>query len=652
MSSNARVFRHDINGLRAWAVIAVVLFHFGVPGFVGGFVGVDVFFVISGFLMTQIIVSGIENGNFSLWRFYLARARRIIPALLALSFTLLILGWFFLTSVDYNTLSKHVLVAVLFISNVKFWKESGYFDAASHEKWLLHTWSLSVEWQFYIALPVVLLVMWRFWKTPGVKFTLFGGFLLSFALACYLAVTLPSAAFFLLPTRAWEMLAGGAVWWLTRNSHFSKIKAQMMELVGFILIVVAIVFFTPKLAWPGAYAMVPVAGAMLVLAAARQGSIFTSNYIAERVGVSSYSIYLWHWPVVVFLAYNNTAGDWRWVLGGLLLSLVLGELSLRFIENPARKKLAKQSDWGNVFSIGSCMVIICAATVVMFKHHFINRVPEQIDLIANESLNSNPKHADCFATTGTTSPGCIFGGSEIKAVVVGDSHGNAMVTAVEAALPSKDDGVLNLTYAGCPTLYRAKTVPGEAEDHQDCYGFNQWQRKKLASLDSSIPIVIINRTSVYAFGRHNVEEKRRTPIVYFSEISATPNPEFLAEFKSSLVESACELAAKHPVFMMRPMPEMMSNVPKTLSRAMMLGKDAPHIYLSEADYMKRHSFVWQAQDEAAEKCGVKILNPLPLVCSGGKCESTYSGRPIYYDDNHVSEYGNKLLVPMFKTIFD
>ncbi|MEG7413916.1 acyltransferase [Serratia marcescens] len=324
MSSNARVFRHDINGLRAWAVIAVVLFHFGVPGFVGGFVGVDVFFVISGFLMTQIIVSGIESGNFSLWRFYLARARRIIPALLALSFTLLILGWFFLTSVDYNTLSKHVLVAVLFISNVKFWKESGYFDAASHEKWLLHTWSLSVEWQFYIALPVVLLVVWRFWKTSGVKFTLFGGFLLSFALACYLAVTLPSAAFFLLPTRAWEMLAGGAVWWLTRNSHFSKIKAQIMELVGFILIVVAIVFFTPKLAWPGAYAMVPVAGAMLVLAAARQGSIFTSNYIAERVGVSSYSIYLWHWPIVVFLAYNNTAGDWRWMLGGLLLSLVLG----------------------------------------------------------------------------------------------------------------------------------------------------------------------------------------------------------------------------------------------------------------------------------------------------------------------------------------
>ncbi|QGH60148.1 acyltransferase family protein [Serratia proteamaculans] len=651
MSSTARTFRHDINGLRAWAVIAVVLFHFGIPGFAGGFVGVDVFFVISGFLMTQIIVTGLETGKFSIWRFYLARARRIIPALLALCLTLLVLGWFFLTTVDYSTLSKHVLVAILFISNVKFWKESGYFDAASHEKWLLHTWSLSVEWQFYIILPIILLIMWRFWKAGGVKFTIFAGFILSFALACYLSIKLPSAAFFLLPTRAWEMLGGGAVWWLTRNAKFSKNQEKLMELVGFIMITFAIVFFTPKLAWPGVYALVPVGGAMLVLAAARQGSIFTSNYVAERVGVSSYSIYLWHWPIVVFLAYNNTAGLWTWMIGGLILSVILGELSLRLIENPTRKGLSRQTAWGNVFTIAACMMIIGVASVAMFKFNHPDRVPAKIDLIANESLNSNPSRVGCFAISGTTSPGCVFGGSKIKAILVGDSHANAMTTAVEAALPSKNDGVLNLTYAGCPTIYGAKTVPGEATDNQDCYGFNQWQRKKLAGLDKSIPIVIVNRTSVYAFGRQIVAERMNTPIVYFSTVHQTPTPEFLAEFKASMIDTACELAAEHPVFMVRPMPEMTSNVSKTISRAMMLGKEAPHIYLSESDYMKRHSFVWEAQDEAAAKCGVKILNPLPLLCKNGKCESTHDGRPIYYDDNHVSEYGNKLLVPMFQKMF-
>ena len=140
-------FRPDINGLRAWAVIAVVLYHFGVPGFQGGFVGVDIFFVISGFLMTGIITKGIVKGKFSFLEFYLARAKRIIPALVAVCATLLVLGWTFLPSTDYKTLASHSVYSLLFLSNFEYWLSAGYFDAESHEKWLLHTWSLSVEWQ-------------------------------------------------------------------------------------------------------------------------------------------------------------------------------------------------------------------------------------------------------------------------------------------------------------------------------------------------------------------------------------------------------------------------------------------------------------------------------------------------------------------------
>ncbi|MFV9084530.1 acyltransferase family protein [Serratia fonticola] len=651
MYSNERVFRHDINGLRAWAVIAVVFFHFGIPGFGGGFVGVDVFFVISGFLMTQIIVSGVETGKFSIWRFYLARARRIIPALLALCFVLLLLGWFFLTTTDYTTLSKHVLTAILFISNVKFWKESGYFDAASHEKWLLHTWSLSVEWQFYVILPIAILFMWRFWKVKGIKFVIFAGFILSFLLSCFLAIKTPSAAFFLLPTRAWEMLGGGAIWWLTRNKEIAEDKAKIMELSGFTLIVFSIIFYNPSLYWPGLYAIAPVGGAMLVLAAARKNSIFTANYIAERIGVSSYSIYLWHWPVVVFLTYSNATGSLLWVTCGLAISLILGELSLRLIENPTRNGLSKQSPWGNVFTIVSCVSVICVAATAIINLRITGRVPANIDLISNESLNVKPNRSKCFSVSGTTSPGCVYGGENIKVILVGDSHGDAMTTAVEAALPSKSDGVLDLTYASCPTIYSAKTVPGEAPENQHCYEFNQWERKKISGIDKSIPVVIINRTSVYAFGQHNIAEKMNTPFVYFTDIYRYPTKEYLSEFKDAMIETACELAADRPVFMVRPVPEMNLDVPKTISRSLMLGKKEPHISLSEADYMKRHSFVWGAQDIAAEKCGVKILNPLPLLCKNGECDSMRDGRPIYYDDDHLSEFGNKILVPMFKEIF-
>ena len=149
-------FRNDINGLRAWAVMAVILYHFGLPGFDGGFVGVDVFFVISGFLMTGIVTKGLERNSFTFSGFYLARARRILPALIVLCAVLVLAGKFVLLPDEYRTLGAHVLYSLGFVSNIEYWQAAGYFDAASHEKWLLHTWSLAVEWQFYMVLPVLL----------------------------------------------------------------------------------------------------------------------------------------------------------------------------------------------------------------------------------------------------------------------------------------------------------------------------------------------------------------------------------------------------------------------------------------------------------------------------------------------------------------
>ena len=205
------IFRHDINGLREIAVVIVVLFHFGLPGFSGGFVGVDVFFVISGFLMTGIIFTKLQKNQFSVLEFYLARARRIIPALAALCLILLFLAWFLLPPYEYDRLGKHIIGAATFLSNIVFFKESGYFDASSHEKWLLHTWSLSVEWQFYIIYPVLILVLRKMFSMTLIPWMLLSFALGSFLLSAFLPDRWAVAGFYLLPTRAWEMMLGGLV---------------------------------------------------------------------------------------------------------------------------------------------------------------------------------------------------------------------------------------------------------------------------------------------------------------------------------------------------------------------------------------------------------------------------------------------------------
>lgn len=320
-------FRHDINGLRAWAVLVVMLFHFGIPGFSGGFVGVDIFFVISGYLMGGIIIGGLEERGgrkFSVWNFYLSRARRILPALLVLCAILLVLGWFVLLPTYYRALGGHVLTSALFLSNIKYWLEAGYFDSASHEKWLLHTWSLSVEWQFYLLLPLLLWGVWRFW--PGRRnafIALSVCFGASLGLSIWLTAFRPEAAFFLFPTRAWEMLAGTLIAMRGGVNAYAPWQRQACEGLGFSMMAIAVFTANPE-TWPGGYAVLPVLGAMLVLIANRQDSPLTAPAVLQRLGDWSYSVYLWHWPVVVALAYLGWLQQWYIVLAGLVLSLLLG----------------------------------------------------------------------------------------------------------------------------------------------------------------------------------------------------------------------------------------------------------------------------------------------------------------------------------------
>jgi len=231
-------FRKSINALRALAVLSVVLFHFQISGFAGGFVGVDVFFVISGFLMTGIIFKGLQAQNFSIINFYVSRARRIIPALVALCAALLIFGFIYLPLDDYRETIRSIKSSLFFSSNFMFAKTGNYFDAPLHENWLLHTWSLSVEWQFYLVYPLILMGLHKLFGTQKTKISLIFLAIASLATSIYISNTDPVFAFYMLPTRAWELIVGGLVF--LYPFHFNRRLGYACEGLGLAAILMSI----------------------------------------------------------------------------------------------------------------------------------------------------------------------------------------------------------------------------------------------------------------------------------------------------------------------------------------------------------------------------------------------------------------------------
>lgn len=645
-------YRHDINGLRAWAVIAVLLFHFKVPGVSAGFIGVDVFFVISGFLMTAIIIKGLEANNFSIWKFYLARIRRIVPALMMLIVVLLVLGWFWLPTPDYQTLGSQSAYALSFLSNIHFWRAAGYFDAAAQEKWLLHTWSLGIEFQFYVLFPIYLLILWKI--KPQLK-TLVWGLVIacavSLAVSVFISHLKPAAAFYLLPTRGWELAAGGLAFIVSREANAPQRLAKPMFWLGFGLWVVAAFLIDDSFAWPSGWALLPVLGTMLIILAQQTNAKLMHNPLAQWLGDRSYSLYLWHWPLVVALYFAGLQQEWLWIAAAFALSLLLGHVSFRFVETPTRIYLTNAHFGKQIAVLGVTGLVIGLAAVSVRLFTFEGRLPAAVQQIAAEANNRYARTSECISVSDKTNipVDCLFNELEPGVISIGDSHNQASFTALGSAAEKSGFNALHWARSACPTLKGAKFYNQEP----GCYEFNEHVFSRLKSSLDDVPVILISRlTRALIGGNEDSTESQGIPHVYFEEtITNGFSADYQALFKASLVETSCMLAAQRPVYLVRPIPEMGVNVPKTLARNILFGRGHEDIKISLEEYHQRHDFVWQAQDQAAEQCGVKILNPLPYLCDDEFCYGSRNGRPLYFDDDHLSEYGNKYLIPMFEQVF-
>ncbi len=337
-------YRREIDGLRALAVIPVILFHAGFQAFSGGFVGVDVFFVISGYLITSIILAEKQAGTFTLINFYERRARRILPALFLVMLVCIPFAWFWLLPSDMKDFSRSLVAVSVFASNILFWRESGYFDTAAELKPLLHTWSLAVEEQYYVLFPIFMMLTWRLGKR-WILVLLAIVAIASLAVAQWASLGSPTAAFYLLPTRGWELLIGAfAAFYLSKANctDFSRGVGEVGGSLGFALILYSVFAFSKATPFPGLYALVPTVGTVLIILFATQQTTigkFVGNRAFVGIGLVSYSAYLWHQPLFAFERHSSLDEPSMLVLLGLsFTAVILAFFSWKYVETPFRNK--------------------------------------------------------------------------------------------------------------------------------------------------------------------------------------------------------------------------------------------------------------------------------------------------------------------------
>jgi len=332
-------YRAEIDGLRALAVIPVIFFHAGFELFSGGFVGVDVFFVISGYLITTILIEDIENQRFSIVNFYERRARRILPALFFMMLCCIPLAWMWMPATQMKDFMQSLIAVSFFVSNILFWKESGYFEVAAEEKPLLHTWSLAVEEQYYILFPIFLFLAWRFGKNR--VFWLITFFTaISLILAEWGWRNKPEANFYILPTRAWELFAGSITAFIIQKRGVQA--SNIFSLIGLAGIIVAIFIYDETTPFPSIYTILPVMGVSLLVLYS-DGKTFIAKLLGVKlfvgIGLISYSAYLWHQPLFAFArirSLREPSGALMVLLS--IISILLAYLSWKFVEGPFRNK--------------------------------------------------------------------------------------------------------------------------------------------------------------------------------------------------------------------------------------------------------------------------------------------------------------------------
>jgi peptidoglycan/LPS O-acetylase OafA/YrhL len=448
-------YRAEIDGLRAFAVVPVILFHADFRYFSGGFIGVDIFFVISGYLITTILIEDIENKNFSVLRFYERRARRILPALFLVMACCLPFSFFWMIPSQFEDFSKSLVAVSFFVSNILFWRQSGYFDSSAEEKPLLHTWSLAVEEQYYLLFPLFLFLFWKYGKTKVFWIILLSG-LASLLLSEWGWRNKANANFYLAPTRAWELFAGSIAAFIIYGQGAKR--SDLLSLVGFSAIVFSIFAFDEGVPFPSLYSVVPVAGVFLVIVYGNGETMvakFLANKLLVGIGLVSYSAYLWHQPLFAFARLRSLEQpDTATMLALSALSILLAFGSWRFVETPFRAKSHLFLTQLQVFkfSVAGLLFFSLVGAVGIFSNGFDYRLTaDQKEILDYEKFPRQEAYREGVCLLLPEQDFQKFNENCIKStnsLVWGDSH----AAALASGWLENGEVISQLTASACPPV--------------------------------------------------------------------------------------------------------------------------------------------------------------------------------------------------------
>lgn len=627
-------------------MLGVVFYHFNPAWLPGDFVGVDVFFVISGYLISLIVYRELDQGSFRFAHFYARRVRRLFPALILVVASCLILGWFTLFADEYELLARHVYSATVFVANFRLMGEAGYFDVVSHLKPLLHLWSLAIEEQFYFVWPV-LLVLIALLKVSRLK-TLGVFLILSVVASAYYFNVSATAHFFNPLSRFWELLCGAILAYISLYhpsllARVEKFKTTL-GVLGLSLIVVSYALLSSDLIYPSIWALMPVLGAVLIIAA-RDGVVDKVLGLPAlvAVGLISYPLYLWHWPLFAYLRILESGLPSLSVLfAGLLLSVLLAVLTYVWVEKKLRYRTS-------VFVTGGLIVgmigLFTAGKIIALNDGFPHRDSLSYISASMQQMVRAPRsdeHCIAHLAPGKTPVYCrLEPGAQLLAVI-GDSHAHALFSGVAELRAQQGKGTLLLANSGCPPFV-GSTFGKTSLERAACVE-NIERIVSFVEQDQSVhQVLLASRGPQYIDGLgYGTAEKNYNYPPLMDAVGDSKVPSEV--FKQGVTETVRRLqkAGKEVSYVLQ-VPEIGVSPRDCLGRPIYLFNKVSCNVL-RAEYERRMKEYRDIILSVGRERHIKILDPVNVMCTEDKCYMK-DDVLLYADDNHLSIEGSRRLAP-------